>query len=272
MKKFAIIFLLLIMQASAEECRLKDPRIEIRFADSTLWWRDSYSFFGVGPVVLQNDEWTYVLEDGYNCKKETMEKAFLDSNVILFREMPPEYHRPQGINILLIYSLSLRKHDIGDVFRDEFLHWQKCGMLSLTYEEADNLATSLVEPLNDFDKREKYIIETDDIVVWDYPGANPRQISQWIQETCATIQPQSSSAGNKEPETPASLQGSRRANMGIVFENRVAYIPEYLRGEKYFVFDVNGKVVQKGVVGEAVRMPAFPSILKIGGRMPLLAK
>lgn len=258
MKNFIIVFLLLTMYAMAEECELRYPKIEIRFPDSTFWWHDSYSFFGVGPVVFQNDEWTYVLEDGYNCEKEMVEKAFLDSNVFLSREIPPGYNLPSGMNILLIYSLSLTKHDIGEVFKDEFLHWQQCGMLSLTYEEADSLATSLVEPLNNLVKRKIDFVHTDAFFVAEYPGANTRQISQLIQETCA--------------ETSASLRRVKRVNIGVIFENRVAHIPEYLRGEKYSVFDVNGRVVQKGVAGEAIRMPSIPSILKIGNVKPFLLK
>lgn len=277
MKKIATVFLLLAMYVAAEECELEYPKIEIRFADSTLWWRNSYSFFGVGPVALQNDEWSYVLEDGYNCEKKTMEEAFLDSNIILSRELPAGYHRPSGINILFIYSLSLKKHDIGDVFKDEFLHWQQCGMLSLTYEEADSLATSLVEPLNDFVKGKIGVIVTDAFVVEGYPGANPTQISQWIEETCAKVQPQSppdtgTNPNNKEPETPESLQRLKSANMGVVFENHVAHIPEYLRGEKFFIFDMTGKVAQKGFAEETIQLPDSPSILKIGARKPILCK
>lgn len=105
-------------------CLLRNMSVE--FIDSTIW-RDKYAF-GSGSV--------YVTEDGYNCEKELFEneKAFLDSNTYLSR-----YSSVKGLpgwKRINITQNEKSEHKIGDVFRDEFLHWQKCGMLKMSYEEA----------------------------------------------------------------------------------------------------------------------------------------
>jgi hypothetical protein len=250
----------------------------MRFADSTIWWRNSDSFFGVGPVVFQDKEWTYVLEDGYDCEKEKFEKAFLDSNVFLSRELPAGYHRPTGVNILFIYNLTLAKHNIGDVFKNEFMHWQQCGMLSVTYEDADSLATSIAASLNDFVDGKIDFIATDVFVVEDYPGSSPNQILQWREETCAKTQslvPSDSSVppNNNGQKKSESLFSIHEYLGGKIFvRNHEVLISKSLLGETYAIFDMNGKLVQKGIAGEIIRMPISPSILKIGAQKPILCK
>ena len=283
MKKFLFFISFAMGLSFAEVGCYENITVQIHFRDPTIWSRDGIFLSGCYAVV--NDTLSETLIDGYKCFKEwnKAEKVYLDSNVFLFRDKE-SYMNVYSLSIYSlyeakndVYSKDVATHNIGDVFKDEFLHWQQCGMLSLTYEEADSLATSLVEPLNDFVKGKIGVIETDAFVVEDNPHANPSQISQWIEETCAKVQPQSppdtgTNPNNKEPETPESLQRLKSANMGVVFENHVAHIPEYLRGEKFFIFDMTGKVAQKGFAEETIQLPDSPSILKIGARKPILCK
>ena len=249
------------------------------FRDSTIWLRNEMFYSGCYAVV--DDTLSETLIDGYKCVKQRdkAEKAYLDSNVFLYRQKESGAY---ALYVYMVYEISngkvqsLATHGIGEIFKDEFLHWQQCGMLKLTYEEADSLATSLVEPLNEFFEGKIDVVLTEDFYVDMNPHKMPSQISQWVQETCATEQSPPSDTGtspnNRESEALESLQWLKYSSAGVVFENGVAHIPNYLRGEKYFVFDINGKVIQKGVAEESVYMLITPAILKIGSKKPFLLK
>ncbi|MCR5378994.1 MAG: hypothetical protein K6E57_08585 [Fibrobacter sp.] len=258
MKKYLIVLFLFLSLAFADKDCHENIPLEIHFLDSTIWY-NSYSFSS-GCYAVVADTLSETLEDGYRCSKEGIksEKAFLDSNVFLYRGLPPGVHPQPGENILYIYSVSVATHSLGDVFRDEFLHWQQCGMLSLTYEEADSLVSSLVEVMNEkFANERCYCYKSDKINASDYPGDSPDQIVTWSNEVCATV---------------PIAQSYNVVRMDIVFENGLARIPERLIGQKYFVFDLNGKVLQQGLAEETIRMPNTLAILKIGNENPVLLK
>lgn len=223
------------------------PVTRVTFNDSTLWWRDLNSFWGAGPLLV-NDELTYTLEDGYNCEKGEYEKAFLDSNVYLNRLRHFTGYSSHGVRIVDIAYNTLSSHNIGDVFKDEFLHWQQCGMLNLTPEEADSVADVLVNMINALnDNLDCW--ETEQFLVCDPPAGVPQQFVKWANEACA------STSIEFPQRTPAN---------NIVYENGRAQIPEHLRGERYFIFDMNGRILQKGLATETIDLPPTPSILKIG--------
>lgn len=189
MKKIILFAFLLMINTMAATCELTWP-IDIFFKDSTIW-RDKYAFAS-GSV--------YVTEDGYNCEKKEFEKAFLDSNVFLYRNPLKK--------TLFIYSNDIDTYNEGDVFRDEFLHWQKCGMLKMSYEEAP----------------------------------------------------------------PQSNKSIAINNAKLVVENSVVHVPQILQGEKYFIFDMNGRILQKGFAEKMIRIEHSPSILKLGDEIPLFLK
>ncbi len=147
MKRTVVIFLFAIMHSLASDCDLTYPRFEILFVDPSIWL-DEYSFSSGSFVAVGDDfdDLSDTLADGYKCDKrwQRYEKAFIDSNVFLYREPSAD-----GKHSLSIYNLNVAKHGAGDVFKDEFLHWQQCGMLSLSYEEADSLVAPLVKALNE---------------------------------------------------------------------------------------------------------------------------
>lgn len=72
---------------------------------------------------------------------------------------------------------------------------------------------------------------------------------QWADEACKTV-------------SFVELKTSSR--IGVVIEKDFAHISDMLQGKTYFVFDLNGRIIQKGVAGEIIRLPACPAILKIG--------
>ena len=242
MKKIATIVLFLAAFSMAEECGLTMDGREIELMDSTIWWRNSHLFWGT----------VFILEDGYNCEKQEYEKSFLDSNTYIQR-----IRSGKVIKELIIGQNSLSAYGIGDVFRDEFLHWQKCGMLNLTYEQADSVATLLVKAM---DLRDSGYYETDLFCITEYPPAGwgmPQQFIDWAKEDCRAV----------------SIE--KKLHHGtdqILFEYGLAQIPKPLQGENYFVFDMNGKVVQKGVAGEAISVSNVPSILKLGNQQLILLK
>lgn len=257
MKKLSTIILFIVIYSLAADCGLKYPVIEIIFKDSTLWWRDLNSFFGAGPILLDG-ELTTILEDGYNCEKQKYEKAFIDTNTYLHRDYTSGSH-PEW-RIINIGQNDLSTYNVGDVFKDEFMHWQQCGMLKLTYEEADSIATLLTKAMDDdFENELCSCYESDIFFATEYPtgGEYPASFVKWAEEACATV----SIALQKKP-----------ANASIVFEKGIARIPEHLRGESYFIFDMNGRVIKKGKAGEMIRMPDSPAILKIGIEKPILLK
>ena len=256
-----LIFLFLFMSVAfaKDDCGL-DLQLALHFRDSTIWY-NSYSFSS-GCYAVVADTLSETLEDGYRCSKEGIksEKAFLDSNVFLYRGLPPGVHPQSGENILYIYSVSVATHSLGDVFRDEFLHWQQCGMLSLTYEEADLLIKPLVNALNNCYKEDIWDFrqfEKSWALVTDISYVYPDQIVTWSNEVCATV---------------PIAQSYNVVRMDVVFENGLARIPERLIGQKYFVFDLNGKVLQQGLAEETIRMPNTLAILKIGNENPVLLK
>ena len=102
----------------------------------------------------------------------------------------------------------------------------------------------------------------------------------WLIEACS-LPPKLSSPDididevlkNKEQKNSESLF-SVHEYLGekIFVRNHEVHISKSLLGEAYAIFDMNGKLIQKGIAGEIIRMPTSPSILKIGARKPFLCK
>lgn len=258
MKKLAFLILLTATYVMAEECDLNKPLrdlttpIQIIFTDSSLWY-SRYAF---------NSGCSYSTDDGYNCRKEKHEKAFLDTNTYLYRDRWTG--DPQGLYRLFIMQREQSTYKIGDVFKDEFMHWQNCGMLSLTYEQADSMITPLANVLNVwFTDRENNwssgAYETDNLMVVSVfaPYTYPDQIITWTKQACL-------SETNTLP--------IKRQSAGILFKNGLVHVPEFLRGETYLLFDVNGKLLQKSIAKETIRVSYRSAILKIGNQKPVLLK
>jgi hypothetical protein len=125
----------------------------------------------------------------------------------------------------------------------------------MTYEEADSLIDSLVYALNDYDEGE--VFQTSWIHVTETYFEFSDQIKNWAKRACA-----------KAPIAQVKKNGAA----GIVLENGLAHIPERLMGQKYFVFGMNGRVIQAGIAKETIRMPLYPVILKVGNEKIVLDK
>lgn len=245
--KHIILFCLVTVGISfAEYCRLEESS-RVDFLDTTIWYMGDRSFFWHGCM--------YTLDDGYNCDKSSLrnehsERAFLDSNVYLYRDSPKQ---------LYIFTSTKATHTIGEVFRDEFLHWQQCGMLSLTYEEADSLIAPLVEEMDREDDElcDRKCDSIYDISKFYYergpwtPFTYPKTILTWIEESCETV----------------PIRGIVENKVGgLLFIGRNVIVPKELQGEKYIIFDMNGKVLESGLAGARIKLPAHPSILMLGGQ------
>lgn len=246
MKRIILFCLIAVGFSFAEYCRIEGGA-KIEFLDDSIWYMGDRSFFLYGCM--------YTLDDGYNCDKSSLrsehsEKSYLDSNVYLYRVFP---------NQLYIFTSTKATHTIGEVFRDEFLHWQQCGMLSLTYEEADSLIAPLVEEM---DREDDEICDRKCDSIYDTskfyferglwaPFTYPKTILTWIEESCETV----------------SIRGlaENRAG-GLLFVGRDVVVPKELQGEKYLIFDMNGKVLESGLAGARIKLPAPPSILMLGGQ------
>ena len=255
MKKI-LAFLLLVgsLVFAEDDCNIRYG-VQIHFLDSTIWYDDYV--FSSGTYVVVADTLSEELEDGYKCFKygRASEKAFLDSNVFLYTGLPPGVYPQDGEHILYMYSIPVATHGLGDVFRDEFLHWQQCGFLNMAYEDADSLIDSLVYALNDYDEGE--VFQTSWVKVMETPFVYPDQIITWAKKACA-----------KAPIAQVKKNGAAE----IVLENGLAHIPERLIGQTYFIFDMNGRVIQQGIARETIRMPLYPVILKVGNEKPFLSK
>ena len=246
MNRIILFCLIAVGFSFAEYCRLEESS-RVDFLDTTIWYMGDRSFFWHGCM--------YTLDDGYNCDKSSLrnehsERAFLDSNVYLYRDSPKQ---------LYIFTSTKATHTIGEVFRDEFLHWQQCGMLSLTYEEADSLIAPLVEEMEREDS-ELCDLKCDSIYdtskfyyargPWA-PFTYPKTIMTWIEESCGTV----------------PIRGIVENKVGgLLFIGRNVIVPKELQGEKYIIFDMNGKVLESGLAGARIKLPAHPSILMLGGQ------
>lgn len=238
MKKIILLALSVVVWAEDYYCLLRNMSVE--FIDSTIW-RDKYAFAS-GSV--------YVTEDGYNCEKKEFEKAFLDSNIFLYRNPLKK--------TLFIYSNDIDTYNEGDVFRDEFLHWQKCGMLKMSYEEADSLVSLYVDAMNNREWESHpgpFFLG----ISW-VPYCYPDEIVKWADEACEAEAP------------PQSNKSIAVNNAKLVVENSVVHVPQILQGEKYFIFDMNGRILQKGFAEKMIRIEHSPSILKLGDEIPLFLK
>jgi len=252
MRKFIFTILLTAIYVMADECddswRDLTLPIVITFTDSSLWYK-RYSF---------SDGAAYVTEDGYNCRKQKYEKAFLDTNTYMYREKRSDM--PQWTFKLYVLQRKQSSYGIGDVFKDEFLHWQDCGMLNLTHEQADSIITPLAYAMNNWFEgkwlNEGY--ETDLFYVWEVGGGytRPKEISAWAKQACL------SELTALSPEKP------QRAS--ITFEKGTVHVPEDQQGNTYFLFDVNGKVIKNGIADKTINLPNKPTILKIGNTKPVL--
>ena len=257
MKKIFLILLLFAGLSSAQvDCKFSFMET-IEFIDTTIWFLPN-SFFS-GRLIVIDGSLSEYLPDGYMCRKDFLddEKAFLDTNVFIHRRK--DYPFPY----LDIFSLSTATHSIGEVFRDEFLHWQQCGMLKLTYEEADSLVTPLAKSMNDFFQNNPYnAYESDIFIATGFPVGVPfpNQFVKWEKNSCAS--------------SPIA-KPIRSVQANIVLENGFARIPKELQGEKYFIFDMNGNVIQEGIAGASIQLPTrqtkVPAVLSIKKRKLLLS-
>ena len=294
MKKCIIIILINISIIWAEKYCKMDIPLGIYFKDSEIWFNENS--FKEGCYTVVDDTLSEKLADGYKCLKKESEKAFLDSNIFLYRNVKSTINsiRTNSLSIYTsyeisnnIYSRSLANHSIDEIFKDEFMHWQQCGMLSLTYEEADSMATSIIMAIKRFGD-ELDCTDADKFYVCDGPSPT-EQIAKWVEESC-------SAEGLNLPNSPlhnycddeeflnsadwlreacgkeSLIHFQNTANASIVFEKGIAHIPEHLRGESYLIFDMNGRIIKKGNAGEMIRMPDSPAILKIGIEKPILLK
>jgi hypothetical protein len=169
------------------------------------------------------------------------------------------------------------------------------------------LAKLLEASINDFAKNRDSEIVNDFFIVTESPHSTPKQIGEWIEEFCETKNLEHSSelvnlcdnleaapawlieacsststqnssnassvSSGKEQDVQESLFSTQKHLNGRVFiRNHEVHISKSLLGEAYAVFDMNGKVIQKGIAGEIIRMPISPSILKIGAQKPILCK
>jgi hypothetical protein len=248
MKKILAFLLLVGSQVFAEDDCNISTRIQVQFTDSTIWYNSESFPYWTYTVI--GDSISEFLPDGYKCFKigRTSEISRLDSSIYL-------YYPHVSENRIYMASIPVATHGLGDIFRDEFLHWQQCGFLNMTYEEADSLIDSLVYALNDYDEGE--VFQTSWIHVTETYFEFSDQIKNWAKRACA-----------KAPIAQVKKNGAA----GIVLENGLAHIPERLMGQKYFVFDMNGRVIQAGFAKETIRMPLYPVILKVGNEKPFLSK
>lgn len=246
MKRIATIVLFLAAFSMAEKCGLDMDGREIVFTDTTIWLRSPALFWGA----------VFVLEDGYNCEKGEYERSFIDSNTYIQRISESRVKKK-----LIIGQNSLSDYGIGDVFKDEFLRWQKCGMLDMTYEQADSIATLLVEPMNSCDTDFGASREVEWIYFHEFPyaggGGMPQQFFNWAEEDCSAVSIEKSLYHETDR---------------VLFERGLVQVSKSLQGKNYVVFDLNGKVVQKGVAGETIDVSVFPSILKLGEQRLFLLK
>ena len=253
MKRIIFFCLMTVVFSFAEYCRIEGGG-RVDFLDTTIWYMGDRTYFFPSVVPL---ELVYTLEDGYAChryygnsNREHTERSYLDSNVYLYRVFP---------NQLYIFTSTKATHTIGEVFRDEFLHWQQCEKLSLTYEEADSLIVPLVEEMDRVDDElcDRKCDSIYDISKFYYergpwtPFTYPKTILTWIEESCET-----------EP-----IRGlAENSASGLLFVGRDVVVPKDLQGEKYILFDMNGKALESGFAGARIRLPAHPSILMLGGQ------
>ena len=147
---------------------------------------------------------------------------------------------------------------MGDVLRDEFIHWHQCDMLAISLEEMETMIAPIVEMLNRgyaSDYKEG-LYDTTKFYIDDFrTGPGVGQIHQWLYESC-------------EIDTTAQIV-TRSINScadQILFENGAAIIPREFVGKPYFIFDMNGRVLSKGIAGKTIKMPQH-TILKIDGEV-----
>jgi hypothetical protein len=231
-----------------------DFGFQIFFQDSSIWYEgDSFPYDAYTVIA---DTLSETIPDGYRCYKNmrTVVPSPIDSNIII-------YYPHSSEKRIYLFSVPMATHGIGDAFKDEFHHWQQCGMLNMTYEEADSLIEPMAQALNNYLTDPVWTTEgffetlglhaTDLPVPFEYP----QLVRDWTKKACA-----------KAPIAQVKKNGAA----GIVLENGLAHIPERLMGQKYFVFDMNGRIIQAGFAKETIRMPLYPVILKIGNEKPFM--
>ena len=256
MKK-VLTFLLLVSSFAfaGDNCQL-DLRLQISLRNTSIWYEGDTFPYDLYTVIA--DTISETLPDGYKCFKQMMsgEPSFIDSNILIYYP-----HRTE--KMIYLFSVPMATHGLGDVFKTEVLHWQQCGMLNMTYEEADSLIEPMAQALNNYLTDPVWTTEgffetlglhaTDLPVPFEYP----QLVRDWTKKACA-----------KAPIAQVKKNGAA----GIVLENGLVHIPERLMGQKYFIFDMNGRVLQTGIAKETIRMPLYPVILKVGNEKPFLSK
>ena len=236
------LFLTASLAFAGDNCKL-DLKFQILFRDSTIWSEGDSFPYGLYTVIA--DTLSETIPDGYRCYKNmrTVVPSPIDSNIII-------YYPHSSEKRIYLFSVPMATHGIGDAFKDEFLHWQQCGMLNMTYEEADSLIEPMAQALNNYLTDPVWTTEGffETLGLWASDAAYPypSEVLDWAQKACA-----------KAPIAQVKKNGAA----GIVLENGLAHIPERLMGQRYFIFDMNGRIIRQGIASETIRMPLYPSSL-----------
>ena len=122
-KSLIFLFLTASLAFAGDNCQL-DLEIQISLRDSSIWYEGDSFPYNLYTVIA--DTISETLPDGYKCFKQMMsgETSFIDSNILIYYP-----HRIE--KMIYLFSVPMATHGLGDAFKEEFLHWQQCGMLSI---------------------------------------------------------------------------------------------------------------------------------------------
>ncbi len=277
MKKLLFIFLISVVTSFA--CNTSYIRLEVPQDIINDDWEglDSYQDSSVYKMCSSYiHSWWFLGFDDIDALP-----SVLDSNIFLLN---PRY----GDNFFVFFAFSQNKHTILDVIKDEFIHYQQCGLIGYSTKKLDSMFVQMDETLGTL---------KDGSYVWyehpcnaDYRSRNEQEGIHFAQSFCSdtsaycpcyhnppTGEEDSYRVIDSVYKARCKSDGIRNTNLtevrnDFVFDGEYIQMPDQFKDRIYYLMDLQGRVLEQGILGSQLKRSKQPIILQIIGSKPIFVK
>lgn len=263
MKKMLILLFFSIMVSFA--CNTSYIRMEL----PVEMWVDWPECEGDSAVCAQCSAY---MHHWYDLDADAL-PSVMDSNIYIFW--------PWENGVYEFFAFSQNEHTILEIIKDEFIHYQQCGLISYSREKLDSMFVQMDETLG--------ALEEDFYIWYEYPcrysyTAKDELVgTHFAQSYCSdtlAFCPCYYGAPVGHTDIPRVIDSVYKARCGIdgintvklidegnkvVVSNDIIQIPYQYKDRTYSLTDLQGRILEQGFLGSQLPRSKRPIILKING-------
>jgi hypothetical protein len=206
--------------------------------------------------------------------------SVMDSNIYIFW--------PWEDGVYEFFAFSQNEHTILEIIKDEFIHYQQCGLISYSREKLDSMFVQMDETLGTL---------KDGSFVWyehpcsaDYRTRKDRVGIFFAQSFCSdssaycpcyrnppTGDEDSRDVIDSVYEVRCKSDGIRNISLAgnrndIVVDGEYIRTSDQYKNRTYYLMDLQGRVLEQGRLGQQLKRPKQPVVLQIIGAKPIFVK